>query len=176
MNVDKLNKWLMLASSIGILAGLFLVVIQLNQNELIARAQINSDGYISVYDHNHVKMGENPAVIIAKTYIDPERLTVEEHVVADAYLFSRWAYIRRLHFMIATIEIYGGDWRERILEALPPLFGNQYAKDWWARRSNAPGFGDSELIEFITSELPNIDDNLSLYLVTGEELGREDAE
>ncbi len=43
MNLSKLNDWLTLASNIGVLVGIYFIWVELNQNELMIRAQMSQE-------------------------------------------------------------------------------------------------------------------------------------
>ncbi len=45
MNTEKLSHWVSILSNIGLLAGLILVAIQINQNTDLARTEMVSRGY-----------------------------------------------------------------------------------------------------------------------------------
>jgi hypothetical protein len=50
MHVDNLNRWPTLGANIGVVVGLALLVVELNQNSELVRAQIHqaqSDNYVS---------------------------------------------------------------------------------------------------------------------------------
>jgi len=51
MNSDRLNRWLTLVANIGVVTGLVLLIVELNQNSALVRAQIHqarSDNYVSM--------------------------------------------------------------------------------------------------------------------------------
>ena len=43
MDSDKINKWLTLGANLGVLVGIFLLVLEINQNTLLMRAQNFND-------------------------------------------------------------------------------------------------------------------------------------
>ncbi len=43
MNLDSLNKWLTLISNLGVLAGIVLILVQLDQNEKLMQAQMSQE-------------------------------------------------------------------------------------------------------------------------------------
>jgi hypothetical protein len=47
MDSDKINRWLTLGANIGVLSGLILVALQINQNSEIAKAQLANDYYLA---------------------------------------------------------------------------------------------------------------------------------
>ena len=54
MNADSVNKWLTLSANIGVVFGLFLLLVELNQNSDLVRAQIHqarSDTQVARYEN-----------------------------------------------------------------------------------------------------------------------------
>ncbi len=50
MNTDKVNRWLTLGANFGVVAGLILLIMEINQNSALVRAQIHqarSDNYVA---------------------------------------------------------------------------------------------------------------------------------
>ena len=86
MDMDKVNQWLMVTSHLGILAGLILVGVQINQDNQLTRLQIFSDTTTSRIQVHEAIMGDNPAPVIMKSLAHPEDLTLEELRIMDAYL------------------------------------------------------------------------------------------
>ena len=43
MNADRVNRWLTLGANIGVLIGIILLLVELDQNRVLARAQIHQD-------------------------------------------------------------------------------------------------------------------------------------
>ena len=43
MNIDNLNRWLTLISNVAVLAGIIFLVVELQQNNLIAKAQTRTE-------------------------------------------------------------------------------------------------------------------------------------
>ena len=78
------RDWLQIFSNVAIVVGLFILIYELNQSHKQARALLVNDDYVSVREHLHTLMGENPAAAIAKARLNHESLTEEEKVVLDA--------------------------------------------------------------------------------------------
>jgi hypothetical protein len=58
---ELLNRWLSLAANIGVMGGLVLVAIRINQNTGIAQAQILNDYHLADMQLELAMMAENPA-------------------------------------------------------------------------------------------------------------------
>ena len=87
MNFEHLNRWLTLIANIGIVIGLVMVAIQIQQDSDLARAQLFSDHTDSRRDWNQAMMGESPMEVVAKSIERPAELTLAELHVMDFYGF-----------------------------------------------------------------------------------------
>ena len=61
MGSEKSGRWLTLGANIGVIAGLILVAVQINQNTAITKAQMANLYYIADMALELAMMGENPA-------------------------------------------------------------------------------------------------------------------
>ena len=81
MNSDRVNKWLTLGANVGVLIGIILLVVELNQNRQAMEAQTRSD------------LSEQLMTMIANTYLEyPELMQRAEEgdqlSEDDRWLFS----------------------------------------------------------------------------------------
>ena len=128
MNMDKLNQWLMVASHLGILAGLILVGVQINQDNDLTRMQIFSDTTTLRIQMHEALMGENPAPVVMKSLMHPEDLSLEELRVMDAYLLSAVNEARlRLVLAQAGLRVDSTEAENLLIF----YFGNRFAQEWW---------------------------------------------
>ena len=88
--IDRLNSWLQLAASIGILLGLLLVGVQIQQATDIASAQMQAASFDSTIQANDIIIGEGFAQSWAKARKNSEELTEADHVVIEAFLTREW--------------------------------------------------------------------------------------
>jgi hypothetical protein len=49
MDSDRINRWLTLGANVGVLVGIILLVLELNQNSVLMRAQIFNDLSVANY-------------------------------------------------------------------------------------------------------------------------------
>ena len=70
--MDKLNKWLTLVANLGVVGGLILVAVQINQSVEITKAQMINGYYIADMQLEMKMMGENPALSWTKSVYAPE--------------------------------------------------------------------------------------------------------
>lgn len=84
MNNDMLNRWLTLCANIGVLIGIILLLVELNQTQEIARAEIRNQIYLG--------LTENLALIDSETADAIARLKAGEEIgTTDVILVDRWA-------------------------------------------------------------------------------------
>ena len=129
MNSDKLGRWLTLGANVGVIAGLILVAVQINQNTAITKAQIANDYYIADMTLELAMMGENPAESFNKAVYAPNEITTVDAAVLDRYFNYGMVQIQRLQKMDELGMAYEG-WRERI-NYLRWHFGNDVGRRWW---------------------------------------------
>ena len=85
MQVSKLNEWLNLAASIGVIIGLLLVAYEIRQNRILAEAQV-VDSFLSGFEELHISGYETDIMdVFAKAELAPRNLTR-----ADLYKLDAW--------------------------------------------------------------------------------------
>ena len=72
MNLDSLNKWLMLAANLGVIAGIIFLAIEINQNSLSTQAQTRTQ--LTVIANQMIEFISKPEYVEART----KQLTGEE--------------------------------------------------------------------------------------------------
>lgn len=82
MNMDRLNRWLTLAANIGVLIGMILLLMELNQNQEIARAQIRNEIYQGLTSITMV--GQDYAQLLAKANAG-ETLSPDEAILLSGF-------------------------------------------------------------------------------------------
>ena len=112
MDSNKLANWLQVGANIGLLGGLVLVAIQINQNSdqlgqshQLVRAELLSNFYDAWITIDSSKQSENFAEVLSKSIAKPKDLSLKEMVITIffpprscklvAKMFSRYR-IRKL--------------------------------------------------------------------------------
>ncbi len=95
MDSNKLANWLQVCANFGLLGGLVLVAIQINQNSdqlsqthQLTRAELLSNQHDAWIEIDASKQSENFAKVLAKSIIKPDELTASEILELDGYLFT----------------------------------------------------------------------------------------
>ena len=83
MFTEKINHWLSLSANIGVMAGLILVAMQINQNTEITKAQIANDYFLADMTLELAMMGDDPAKSWIKAVYAPEDIDQLDAAVID---------------------------------------------------------------------------------------------
>ena len=111
MDSERFGRGLSLTANFGLLVGLILVAVEVQQNSELVRMQLINDGNIALNQVWSVLMGENPTASIAKSIETPEEMTYAEYMVVDAYLFTSLSLYYR-NFELAREGVFDeADWQ-----------------------------------------------------------------
>ncbi len=156
--LDSLNRWLLLASNIGIVIGLALVGIQIKQDSDFAKAQLLSEGLSQTLSIVASTMGENPTVVLAKASTNPSELTLAEFHVLDALFISQvadWLKVKSL----SEAGVFPSDtWRIAVEKGDYYYFGNPVGKAWWEELKST---FDPEFVEVVGPQIERFDTSLN---------------
>ena len=170
VNSDRLNRWLTLGANVGILAGLILVAVQIQQNSQLVRMQLVNEGNLSSNEIWVSATGEKPLEAIAKSIENPEELTFAEFLVVDLYLFSNMNLLYRSYELAREGIFDAADWQSSV-EALAPYFiANKFGRIWW--REEASLFFSPEFSAFVDKQLEDeaVMDSQAYWLRIREQL------
>ncbi len=78
MDSNKLANWLQVVASIGLLGGLVLVGLQINQNSKLLLVQFTYEESRRYSEIEAAMLGEDPAAVWEKSLIEPAKLTLRE--------------------------------------------------------------------------------------------------
>ena len=130
MIMQRISPWLDFAASVGVIAGLVLVAVQINQNTDITRAQIANDYFIADMDLELAMMGEDPARSWVKAIYTPDEIDQLDAAILDRYFNYGIVQILRLEEM-HELGLAPDDWEERV-SYLSWHLGNEVGRRWWA--------------------------------------------
>jgi len=151
MHSDKLNRWLTLGTNVSVLVGIFLLIVEINQNNELVRTQIEqarSDAF--VLWQREIASGDHVAALFAKlTAIDEDWRNIDSTHL-DPVEMERFGAVASARFydyenMYAQYErgfVSEEYWHGRIAPAIrlwAPIWADQYTDDQWITRQ---GFKD----------------------------------
>ena len=130
MDSDKVNRWLILVTNVGVLSGLILVAIQINQNTAITKAQLANDYYLADMQLELAMMGDEPVKSWIKAVYAPDDFSQEDAAIVDRYFNFGLIQIQRMEKMY-ELGLADEDWADRIIW-LQWHLGNEIGRRWWA--------------------------------------------
>ncbi len=157
MNIsDRVNSWLSLIASVGIMAGLVLVAVELNQNTDQLRLQLTFQANQKIFENNRDLFGDYLTSTFAKAITDPEDLTYEEFLTADSFVLNVLNEWEERFFIYEAGLISDRDWKRHIDEDIYWILGNRFAQTRW--QTNKSSF-ESEFAQYVDQALTDIDEN-----------------
>ena len=157
MNIsDRVNSWLSLIASVGILAGLVLVAIELNQNTDQLRLQLVFQTTQKLFDNNRDLLGDNLTPTISKSITNPEDLTYEEFLIAGSYVLNLLNEWEDRFFIHEKGLISDQDWKRHIDQNIGWTLGNRFAQEYWEISKSV---FEPEFAQFVDQAHTNSDEN-----------------
>ena len=160
MEVSKVGYWLQVGANVGILVGLVLVGLQMNQNAALLRIQLlkqEADSYVAT---EMAIAGENFAESWARIQEQPEKVSLKDMRVMESDLWGlsvyKWINAYQLHKHGLLSE---EDWKREVDLDLDFGFGNPYARGWWD--AFAEGYGNTnpvprEVFEYADARIKDL--------------------
>ncbi len=152
MKASKISEWLQVIGSFGLLAGLILVALQIQQNTVLVRAELVSNASDAWINIDASKQSESFASVLAKSIVNPQELTTAEILELDGYLFT---YIDQLvrDRDLYDLGVFDTPPESLVQGSLNDYFGNQFARAWWAETKWKFAL---DIVEVIDKEMQSI--------------------
>ena len=131
MDNSKLANWLQILANLGIVAGLILVGVQINQNTKIAEVDLVTRGYEQVQQYHLAMIGENPSRVLAKAATAAGDLSDEELLVLRG-IFMFWLNTDDQAEIQVAMGLVDSNFRAQVLEGRVDLYGGNpvFAAMW----------------------------------------------
>ncbi len=127
------NDWIQIISTLAVLAGLTMVIAQLQQSHHQAQAQLILDDYLSMYEHQYSLMGDDPAAAIAKARVSPDQLTDREKIIVNAHLTVEYERMTAYEYIYGRTGLFDGEWESVVPFLVEEYYYYPYAKEWIIR-------------------------------------------
>ncbi len=157
MKADRWNAWLQIVANLGLIGGLVLVAVQIQQTRDLARLQLQLEGTLAFQQVEIAMLGESPAEAWAKSIRHPESLSPAELKIVDSYLIHEVNQWRRTAFMEAEGLAEPGATERVVRKNAWFYFSNSFAKRWW-RTLKRDGGWEPEFERIVDTELASLDD------------------
>ena len=130
-------------ANFGLLVGLILVAVQINQNSELARMQMINEGNVATNQIWAITMGENPTESIAWSFENPEEMSFVDFIVVDTWLYTTMNLFYRNYELAREGIFEDQDWQKAIDVNATWWLGSRFGRTWWkeeARFFFAPEF------------------------------------
>jgi len=159
MNNNRWENWLQISSTLAVLVGVVLVVIQLRQNAELLELQILKQDAESYVETDLGLLPEDVYQIRQKSLDEPENLTLYEYQVLDVFYWStgvvRW---RSLYELSERGLLDDAAWQRMVWEDASWLLANPFGRAYWERIKAISGL-PGPLVEFVDTTLADSEDN-----------------
>ncbi len=143
MDNRQLTDVVQIATGFALAIGLVLVLIELRQSKQLTLAELSSQAYSEVMENARTTMGENPAPMIARSCLEPEKLDANDMVVLSAYYQAQTAMVDRLRILEAVAS-FGVPWQQYAMPILSSIAATEPGKQWL--QSTYAGDGEIQMI------------------------------
>ena len=135
MNPERVTIWIQVATGIAVVAGLGLVVWELQQVKTLTRAQLTSDHFAAEFGLDASVMGENPSDTLAKACSDPTQLSHSEVRILSELYGTRLEFVERIKILTQRDGIYEeGYWETRLRTELAQVFDSAFGRVWFLQQ------------------------------------------
>ncbi len=155
MSKPNLAEWLTLTANIGILIGLFLVIIEIRQNTDFVRLQFVNDNLLAVAQAEIPMQGENPAEVMMKAMYSPDELTYADFRVVDAYLVAKMDLLVRQYRLGQEGILDEMAWKTAA-SSFEWHFGNKFGRLWWEHEGRREYAGIPELVAYVDDKVSRL--------------------
>jgi hypothetical protein len=151
MEIADWKSSLELVGTIGLIAGLVLVAIQIHQNSVLVRAELSSNRHDAWIEIDSAKRSDNFSRVLSKAIEDPVNLSLADMIAMEGYLLNFLAQLDR-EYVLAELKSFQSDPNKTVKENVELYMGNQFAQAWWSVQKSDK-LWSNQMIEAIDSEL-----------------------
>jgi len=138
MSYQRLDRWVQIVGALGIVAGLVLVALELNQSRRLVRAELGSGSMAYRQTLLTSVQGEGLAAALAQAIENTAGLSVEQQVILDAWYDDVMGQVLRQRYLL-RLGVFEDPLEPFARIQARSYFGNGYAQAWWQRnRDNYP--------------------------------------
>ena len=133
MNLPRINEYLQTLATLGAIAGLLVLGLEIRQSNQIAHAEIKSANFLSLAEGTMAEVDANIADARVRAIMHPDELTLKDKMNLENYL-RKWVYLFLHEFQsLSSIGQERSDFAylEDIaaMEA-PAAFGSRFSRAW----------------------------------------------
>ena len=129
MNSERIANWIQVVTGVAVVAGLVLVIWELQQSRDLAYVQVAVDAYAIDSQEYATLLGENPSAVLSKDCLNQE-LTNEEQMVLHSYYQMLTNRAGRMRW-INEAGFTEFNWKSNARTDLAKLFDTAGGRKWW---------------------------------------------
>jgi hypothetical protein len=122
------KDWLQIFSNIAILIGIILVILEMQQAEILARADLAGASMDNRLEFTLTLVGDNPEGVLSKACLQPEELTEEDKLQLRRIMRARILIAGRVRG-IERLASFGGDVETNARQGFGQLFSVPYLRE-----------------------------------------------
>lgn len=129
--LDSINRWVALGANLGVVLGLFILVVELRQNAAMTRLSLEVSKNALLAEAEFRLADPAQAEVWVKSYTTPEALTDAEARRVEAFLVAmmlQWDYVLQMKKAGLADR---ADVENHIRNSAPYYFGSRFAKRWF---------------------------------------------
>ena len=132
-NQSKTLDWIQLLTSLSIVAGLALVIWELQQARDLAGAQVISDSFMQYSNLTAAQMSENLPLAMEKACTSPSAINERDLVALHGY-YTALVDIPLKGYSISAQSSISSNWQRSAETELSIVFSNHIGRSWWRAR------------------------------------------
>lgn len=155
MHGENLNRWISLGANIGVLIGLMLVAIEINQTNTAARAEMAAsyqDRWVDIdISWQDAKFSET----WAKSLTQPEELTTAEMLQLNGFMWTFTDHLAnyRLMWDLGIFEAPQETYEQTVIDVADIYFGSNYGRAWFEENRSSI---NPTTVEILDNHLKNL--------------------
>ncbi len=157
MESSKFGYWLQIGANVGMLIGLILVGLQMQQNSKLMELQIINDQNEAYIDGLWAAAGEQYADVWEKHLTEPENLSLSEMRVLEAGLLAPLSRWKTKYALFERGLLKSSDWKDAVRTDTTFLFASDYDWAYW-QVIKIGGTYPQELVNYIDARLAEAPD------------------
>lgn len=132
MDSDRINRWLALGANVGVLVGIILLIVELDQNREMMRAQTRNEVAAEIIDLlTDITNNEQFASVYRRGMAD-EELTADESMQFRVRTIALFRYFENVHYQY-RLGLYDEDEFAAQKNAWKGTFRSRLATEVWCR-------------------------------------------
>jgi len=155
---ETAQSWVTMLTNVGVLAGLLLLVMELNQNAQQLELQLQFSANQKYFESNRDMMDPQTALVFAKAITAPKELSFAEGLIASSWVLNSLNAGEDKYWIYRAGLVTEQEWKEELRANLPWVLGSPFAKLTWETTKSEY---EKEYADFIDSELQHIPDDVT---------------